>query len=94
MKTNKDFRKSGDDSHRGECVKGKSPVKEKKSKRSIYDEIEEDESIGYSKSKKKESVADYFDDDENENFDEEGFDFDEEFDFVENEYDDFDDDEY
>jgi hypothetical protein len=93
MKTNKDFRKSRDDSRGGEGVKGKPPVKEKKSKRSIYDEIEEDEGIGYFKSRKKESVEDYFDD-ENGDFDDEDFEFDEEFDFVEDEYDDFDDEEY
>ncbi|MDR1130123.1 MAG: hypothetical protein LBK96_03995 [Prevotellaceae bacterium] len=62
MKTNKDFRRSGDDSRGGEYVKGKSPFKGKKSKRSIYDEIEEDEDIGYSSFQKKESVEDYFDD--------------------------------
>jgi hypothetical protein len=90
MKTNKDFRKSVDDSRGGEYAKGKFPLKEKKSKRSFYDEIEEDEDIGYSNFREKESVEDYFDD-ENEEFDDE---FDEEFDFVDDEYDDFDDDEY
>jgi hypothetical protein len=63
MKTNKDFRKSGDYSHGGGYVKGKFPLKEKKSKRSIYDAIEDDEEdIGYSDFPKKESVEDYFDD--------------------------------
>ncbi|MDR1339044.1 MAG: hypothetical protein LBK58_03190 [Prevotellaceae bacterium] len=73
MKTNNDFRRSGDDSRGSEYVKGKSPLKGKKSKRSIYDEIEEDEDIGYSSFQKKESVEDYFDDydDENENYDDE-----------------------
>jgi hypothetical protein len=80
MKTNKDFRKSGDDSRGGGCVKGKAPLKEKKLKRSIYDEIEENEDFGYSSFRKKESVEDYFDY--------------EEFDLIEHEYDDFDDDEY
>jgi hypothetical protein len=83
MKTNKDFRKSGDDSRGGEYVKGKSPLKGKKSKRSIYTEIEEDEDIEYSRLRKRESVEDYFDDYddcENEHFGDE-FDFidDEEF---------------
>jgi hypothetical protein len=92
MKTNKDFRKSRDDSHGSEYVKGKSPLKGKKSKRSIYDEIEEDEDIGYSKFRKRESVEDYFDDyDDSDVYNEE---FDEEFDFVDDDYDDFEDDEY
>jgi hypothetical protein len=80
MKTNKDFRRSANDSRGGEYVKRKSPLKGKKSKRSIYDEIEEDEDIGYSKFQKRESVEDYFDDYQ-----------DYEFDFID---DDFDDDEY
>jgi hypothetical protein len=87
MKTNKDFRKSVNDSHGGEYGKGKFPSKEKKSKRSIYDEIEEDEDIGYSNIRQKESVEDYFDD--YEDFGE----FDEEFDFVDD-YEDYYDDEY
>jgi hypothetical protein len=86
MKTNSNFRKSGDDSRGGEYVRGKSPLKEKKSKRSIYDEIEEDEDIGYSSFQRKESVEDYFDDyDENESYEEE-------FDFADDEYGDVDDD--
>jgi hypothetical protein len=87
MKTNRDFRRSGDDSRGGEYVKGKSPFKEKKSRRSVYDEIEEDEDIGYSSFRKKESVEDYFDDYEDENFDEE-------YDFADDEYDGFDEDGY
>jgi hypothetical protein len=96
MKTNKDFRKSGDDSRGGGYVKGKLPLKKKKSKRSIYDEIEDRDDIKYSDFRKKESIADYFDDDDDYgDFDVE--EFDENFDFVDNDfndYDDFDDDEY
>jgi hypothetical protein len=86
MKTNRIFRKSGDDSRGGEYVKGKSPLKGKKSKRSIYNEIEEDEDMEYSDFRRKESVEDYFDDD----YDYENDDFDEEFDFIDDddEYDD------
>jgi hypothetical protein len=71
MKTNKDFRKFGDNSRGGEYVKGKFPLKEKKSKRSIYYEIDEDVDIGYSNFRKKESIEDYFDDYANEEFDKE-----------------------
>ncbi|MDR2683856.1 MAG: hypothetical protein LBB53_00555 [Prevotellaceae bacterium] len=92
MKTNKDFRKSRDDSHGSEYVKGKLPLKEKKSKRSIYNEIEEDEDFGYSKRSKKESVEDYFDDyDDSEAYSGE---FVEDFNFIDDDFDDFDDDEY
>ncbi|MDR1169392.1 MAG: hypothetical protein LBK97_00985 [Prevotellaceae bacterium] len=90
MKTNKDLRKSGDDSRRGEYMKGKFPLKEKKLKRSIYDEIDEDEDIGYSNIRKKESVEDYFDY-EDEKFGEFDDEFGEKFDFVDDEYEDFDD---
>ncbi|MDR0724625.1 MAG: hypothetical protein LBF59_01270 [Prevotellaceae bacterium] len=83
MKTNREFRKFGDDSHGGEYGKGKFPLKEKKSKRSIYEEIEEDEDIGYSNFRKKESVEDYFDDYEDEEFGEE-------FDFADDDYYDYD----
>jgi hypothetical protein len=69
MKTNKDFRKFGDDSRGSEYVRGKIPLKEKRSKRSFYYDIEEDEETGYSSLKKRESVEDYFDDYENEKFD-------------------------
>jgi hypothetical protein len=81
MKTNKDFRRSGDDSRGGEHVKGKSPFKGKKSKRSIYNEIEEDEDLEYSHFHKRESVEDYFDDYENEHYGNK-------FDFVDDDYDD------
>jgi hypothetical protein len=91
MKTNRDFRKSGDDSRGGGYVKGKVPLKMKKSKRSIYNEIEEDdEDIGYSDFQTKESVEDYFDDD----YDYDYENFDEEFDFIDDEYDGLDDDEF
>jgi hypothetical protein len=89
MKTNKEFRKFGDDSRGGEYGKGKFPLKEKKSKRSIYEEIEEDEDIGYSNFRKKESVEDYFDDE-----DYEVEEFGEEFDFADDDYYDYDEDEY
>jgi hypothetical protein len=82
MKTNKDFRKFGDDGRRGESVKGKVPLKKKKSKRSIYDEIDEDEDTGYSSFRKKESVEDYLDDFE----DFVGGEFGKEFDFFSKEY--------
>jgi hypothetical protein len=75
------------DSRGGEYGKGKFPLKEKKSRWSIYDEIEEDEDFGYSNIQQKESVEDYFEEDED--FGE----FDEEFDFAD-EYDDYEDDEY
>jgi hypothetical protein len=87
MKTNKNFRKSGDDSRGGECVKGKFPLKEKKSKRSIYNQIEEDEDFGFSNFRKKESVEDYFDD--YDDFEDDKFG--EKFDFVDDGFDDFDD---
>jgi hypothetical protein len=87
MKTNKEFRRFGDDSRGGESLKGKYPLKEKKSRRSIYDEIEEDEEIGYSNFREQESVEDYFDDYEGEKFDEE-------FDFADDVYDEYDEDEY
>jgi hypothetical protein len=90
MKTNKDFRKSGGDSRGGEHVKGMSPLKGKKSKRSIYSEIEEDDDIGYSKFRKKESVEDYFEDSESY----EDGEFDEEFGIVYDDYEDYEDDEY
>ncbi|MDR1886933.1 MAG: hypothetical protein LBQ70_03370 [Prevotellaceae bacterium] len=77
MKTDREFRKFGDDSRGGEYVRGKLPLKEKKSRRSIYDEIEEDEDIGYSNFQKKESVEDYFDDYDDEDYEEDEFDSDE-----------------
>ncbi|MDR1592867.1 MAG: hypothetical protein LBS43_00105 [Prevotellaceae bacterium] len=92
MKANKDFRRYAGDSRGSEYVKGKSPLKEKKSKRSIYDEIEEDEDIGYSNFRKKESVEDYFDDGDYDDYEVE--DVDDEFDFVDDEYNDYEDDEY
>ncbi|MDR2383450.1 MAG: hypothetical protein LBD76_06150 [Prevotellaceae bacterium] len=91
MKTNREFRKFGDDSHGGEYGKGKFPLKKKKSKRSIYEEIEDDADIGYSNFQRKESVEDYFDDYEDYEDDE----FGEEFDFADDDYDyDYDEDEY
>jgi hypothetical protein len=100
MKTNKDFRTFGDDSRGGEQVKGKLPLKEKKSKRSIYDEIENEDVIGYSNFRQK-SFESYFaddddeddddyedDEDEDEDFADEDDDFDDEDDFDEDEYED------
>ena len=64
MKTNKVFRRFGDDSRRGEQVKGKVPVKEKKSRRSIYDEIEDEDEIMDYKCRERDSIEDYFDDED------------------------------
>jgi hypothetical protein len=87
MKTNKDFRKFGDDSQGGEQVKGKIPLKEKKSKRSIYDEIDDDDVV-YSNFRQK-SVEDYFEDEDD---DDDDYEYDDEEDDDDEE--DFDDDEY
>ncbi|MDR1896905.1 MAG: hypothetical protein LBR10_08960 [Prevotellaceae bacterium] len=89
MKTNNDFRKFGDDSLKGEQVKGKFPGKEKKSIRSIYKEIEEEDEIGYYNFRPKESVEDYFDEDEN---DEDYDDYDDEEDYDDEDYEDYEDD--
>jgi hypothetical protein len=88
MKTNREFRKSGGDSRGGEYGKGKLPLKEKKSKRSIYKEIEEDEDIGYSNFRKKESVEDYLDD--YEDYENEAFGEEFDFDFADDDYFDYD----
>jgi len=61
MKTNKDFRKFKDEGLRSEQAKGKAvPGKEKKSKRSIYDDFDEDEDFEYGL--KRETLEDFFDD--------------------------------
>jgi len=96
MKTNRNFRTFGDDSRGGEQVKGKVPLKERKSKRSIYDEIE-DEDVVYSNFRQ-ESVEDYFEDENDEYEDDDNEDDyededEDDFDEDEDEYDD-DDDEY
>ncbi|MDR2466099.1 MAG: hypothetical protein LBD35_01795 [Prevotellaceae bacterium] len=64
MKTNKVFRRFEDDSRKGEQAKGKFPAREKKSRRSIYDEIEEEEDLMDCKFLEKDSIEDYFYDDD------------------------------
>ena len=82
MKTGKVIRKAGNDFNGGEQVKSKLvSKKEKKTKNSIFDEIEEDEATGYIDLKSsKDKIFDYYDDEiEEDEYDD---------DFDEDEYDD------
>lgn len=95
MRTNKDFRKVRNSIDDSEQTKGKLvPKKERLSKHSAIDELEEDEEIGYISLKEKDSIADYYDEDDEYYEDDE--EYDEEYDdeeYYDDEYDD-DDEEY
>jgi hypothetical protein len=97
MRTNKDFRKVRNSIDDSEQTKGKLvPKKERLSKHSAIDELEEDEEIGYISLKEKDSIADYYDEDDEYYEDDEEYPDDEEYDddeYYDDEYDD-DDEEY
>lgn len=94
---NKDVRKAGEEHYSSEKVKGKLHApdkKEKNTKRSIFNEIEEDEEIDYrSLIKKEDSILSYYDDGDEDDFDDdEGFDEDDdEYEEDDEDYDDEDD---
>lgn len=100
MRINKDFRRArnyeGSEQTKGKLV----PRKERVSKNSFIDELEEEEEIGYLSLREKESIADYFDDaDEDyiiEEFDDEKYYYQDEDDeeFDDEEYEDDEEEEY